>query len=198
MLSDAEIKAFWAAADEVGEPFTAALKLLLLTGCRRSEIAGMRRDELGEDGVLTISGARTKNHRPHVLPLPPLALDIIAAVRIEGEFLFSTTGHSPISGWSKAKRALDTAMGSKVVPWRLHDLRRTAASGMQRLGVRAEVIERALNHVSGSFRGVAGTYQRDLLSDEVGAALLRWSQHVAGLASGKADKVVALQKAVRS
>ena len=117
------------------------------------------------DGTWTIPGARTKNHRPHAVPLPPVALDILAAVpRIEGDLVFTTTGTSPISGWSKIKRALDAVMGLKVSPWRLHDLRRTAASGMSRLGVRSEVVDRALNHITGSFRGVAGTYQRDPLS----------------------------------
>jgi len=136
-----------------------------LANARVNEITGMRRSELGDGGTWTIPGARTKNHRPHAVPLPPLALDILAAVRrIEGDLVFTTTGTSPVSGWSKIKRALDAVMGLKVSPWRLHDLRRTAASGMSRLGVRSEVVDRALNHITGSFRGVAGTYQRDPLS----------------------------------
>jgi integrase len=195
VLTDAEIAKFWAAADAVGQPFSAALKLLLLTGARRSEVAGMRYDELS-DGVWTIPGNRTKNHRAHALPLPPLAREIIATVpRIESKngFVFTTTGTTPVSGWSKTKRALDAAMGAEVKPWRLHDLRRTTASGMSRLGVRSEVVERCLNHVSGHFGGIAGVYQVDPLSDEVRAALLRWSQHVLGLVAGKSDKIVKLR-----
>src|SRR5207248_1252419 len=97
-----------------------------------------------------IPSTRTKNHRAHPVPLPPLASEIIVgAPRVEGGYVFTTTGHSPISGWSKAKRALDEAMGDGVPPWRIHDLRRSFASGLQRLGVRVEVIERALNHISG-------------------------------------------------
>jgi integrase len=180
VLSDSEIGLFWQATTEVAEPFRGTLKLLLLTGARLSEIAGMRRDELHADGTWHVPASRTKNHRPNVLPLPPLAQQIIAGVpHIEGNnLIFTTNGRTPISGWSKIKRSLDAAMGPKVPHWRLHDLRRTAASGMSRLGVRSEVIERALNHISGSFRGVAGTYQRDPLSEEVRAAMLRWSQHV--------------------
>jgi integrase len=146
------------------------------------------------DGIWTIPGTRTKNHRQHVVPLPPMVQEIIATTpRVEGSYVFTTTGTSPISGWSKCKRELDEQMGAGVPPWRLHDLRRTCASGMQRLGVRTEVIERALNHVSGSYGGVAGIYQRDPMHEETRAALLRWSQHVQGLVSGKPSKVVALR-----
>jgi integrase len=193
-LTDLEIDLFWRATDTVAEPFRGALRLLLLTGCRVNEVVGMRRDEVSDDGNWTIPGTRTKNHQRHILPLPSLALEVLESVpHIDGDFVFSTTGRSAISGWSKIKRAVDEAMGPKVAPWRLHDLRRTAASGMQRLGVRAEVIERALNHISGSFRGVAGTYQRDLLSEEVRAALLRWSRHVQGLITDKSGEVVVLR-----
>jgi integrase len=194
VLSDPEIRAFWLATDKIGQPFAPALKLLLLSGCRLREVAGMRRDELAADGIWTIPGARTKNHRQHVVPLPPMAQEIIAsAPRIEGSYVFTTTGASPISGWSKCKRELDEQMGAGVPSWRFHDLRRTCASGMQRLGVRTEVVERALNHVSGSYGGVAGIYQRDPLHEETSAAMLRWSQHVQGLISGKSSKVVALR-----
>ena len=185
VLTDAEIVAFWRACDKVGEPFEQALKLLLLTGCRLSEVAGMRFAELSDDfATWSIPGARTKNARPHVVALSPLAREVLASVRrVEGGLAFTTSGRTPISGWSKCKRRLDALMGSPP-PWRLHDLRRTAASGMQRLGVRTEVVERALNHVSGSFAGVAGVYQRDPMLDDTRAALLRWSQHVTGLVSG--------------
>ena len=192
VLSDQEIRAFWLATDAVGQPFASALKLLVLSGCRLGEVAGMRRDELAANGIWTISGTRTKNHRQHIVPLPPMAQEIIAnAPRVEGSYVFTTTGTSSVSGWSKCKRELDEQMGAP--PWRLHDLRRTCASGMQRLGVRVEVIERALNHISGSYGGVAGIYQRDPMHEETRTALLRWSQHVESLVSGKPSKVVALR-----
>jgi len=198
VLTDMEIKLFWRATNEVGEPFRGALRLMLLTGARVAEIAGMRRDELSDDGIWTIPAARTKNHRPHTLALPPLALEVLTAVpHIEGDLIFTSNGRTPISGWSKCKRALDAAIELKLAPWRLHDLRRSAASGMQRLGVRTEVIERTLNHISGSFRGVAGIYQVDSLSTEVRVALLRWSQHLLGLLGNERDRVVTLRRESR-
>jgi len=155
----------------------------------------MRRAELNDDdGVWTVPASRTKNHRAHAVPLSPLAREIIAAApRIEGDYVFTTKGTGPMSGWSKAKRALDAQMG-KIPPWRLHDLRRTCASGMQRLGVRSEIIERALNHISGAYGGVAGIYERDPMTDEVREAFSRWSKHVAGLVAGKPAAVVPIRK----
>jgi len=192
--------------------FGAAAKLLLLTGARLNEVCGMRRDELGEDGATwTIPAERAKNHRKHVVHLSPLARDVIAAVpRVESAagYLFTSNGKTPISGWSKAKAQLDAAMlqvageeaaaagrdPAKVAlaPFRLHDLRRTCASGMQRLGVRLEIIELCLNHTSGSFGGIVAVYQRAELLDERRTAFERWSEHVRGLASGEAAKVVPL------
>ena len=179
-LTDHELRAFWRACDEAGAPYGPLLQMLTLTGCRLNEVVGMQRSEL-TDGVWTIPGARTKNHRPHALPLPPLALTLIAAApAVEGtELVFTFTGKR-LTGFSRVKAQLNQRMGA-VPPWRLHDLRRTAASGMQRLGVRAEVIERCLNHVSGAYRGVAGIYQRDPMLEEMREAFARWAAHVQGL-----------------
>jgi integrase len=177
VLTDSEISKFWRATDKVGEPFGAVLKLLLLTGCRRDEVAAVRWDELTEDGsAIHLPGARTKNHRPHVVPLSPLAREIIAGVRrfAGSRFAFTTAGHSPVSGWSKIKSRLDKLMGP-VPPWRIHDLRRTAVTGMARCGADLHVIERAVNHVSGSFGGIVATYQKHKYSEEVRAALEAWS-----------------------
>jgi integrase len=184
VLSKDEIVRFWAAAGDAGEPFNAALKLLLLTGCRLNEVCGMRREELSED-AWTIPGTRTKNHRPHVVPLPPLAREIIAGVhRIEGtDLILSTSRKTPLSGWSKTKDRLDEAMGAP--PWRLHDLRRTAATGMAELGIPPHIVEAALNHISGAKAGVAGTYNRAAYAEEKKAALERWANFVATLVEGK-------------
>lgn len=210
-FTDAEIKLFWHGTEEIPEPFRSALRVLLLTGQRRQEVTGMMDHELGGSfpgtpaSLWTLGPDRTKNHLEHHVPLSPLAAEIIAAVpRVEvprGQnvsFVFSTTGSTPISGFSKAKRTLDKAIklqlnaieGGDMPAWRIHDLRRTFATGLQRIGIRPEVIERALNHVSGTFGGIVGTYQTDPLATDVRIALLRWSQHVAGLVDGS-DKVVA-------
>jgi integrase len=188
VFTSAEIVKFWGATEVVGGPFGGALRLLLLTGCRLNEIAGLRWDEISEGGAeIRLPGNRTKNHRPHVVPLSPPAREIIAsAPRVEGcDFVFSTNGKTPISGWSKAKAQLDALMGDPA-PWRIHDLRRTAVTGMAELGIRPDVIELSVNHVSGARAGVAGTYNRSEMMPERRAALERWALHLAGVVAGEA------------
>jgi integrase len=192
VLSDAEIARVWKATAD-GSLFAGAVRLLLLTGARRGEVSGIKWSELSDDfATWSLPPQRTKNKLPHQVHLPAAAREIIAAVpRIVGQdLIFSTTSASAISGWSKYKRRLDAAVG--FTDWRVHDLRRTAASGMQRIGIRVEVIERALNHVSGSFAGVAGIYQRDPMHDETRVALEKWSAHVIAIASGTPARVVAM------
>jgi integrase len=195
VLTNAEIAQFWRATEAVGELYEGLLKLLLLTGCRLNEVAGLRRVELSED-VWTIPGTRTKNHRAHMVPLPPLARAILAsAKRVEGcDYVFSTTGRTPVSGWSKLKRRLDAAM-RPTAPWVLHDLRRTVATGMAELGIAPHVVEAVLNHVSGAKAGVAGTYNRAALLPERKGALERWAAHVTGLVEGRAGNVVPMRGA---
>jgi len=195
VLSNSEIARFWKAADATGEPVAGLLKLLLLTGCRLNEVAGMRWSELSDDGASwLIPGERTKNHRPHIVPLTSLVREIIDnAKRIEGcDFVFSNTGSSPISGWSKVKDRIDAAM-KPATPWVLHDLRRTAATGMAEIGIAPHIVEAVLNHVSGARAGVAGTYNRAQYLPEKTAALKRWAVHVQGLAAGKQSNVTALR-----
>jgi integrase len=200
-LSDDEIRWFWRACGEVGEPFGTIFRLLLLTGARLNEVAGMRRDELSADAAMwQLPGHRTKNKRPHKVPLPSGAQAIIAAATGGQQIIFSTTGSTPPSGWSRAKRRLDAAMlafaraerGPDVtIPgFRLHDLRRTAVTGMAELGIRPDVIELVVNHVSGHRGGIAGVYNRSELMAERKNALERWSAHVEGLATGQANNVV--------
>ncbi|MDF0583302.1 tyrosine-type recombinase/integrase [Bradyrhizobium yuanmingense] len=203
-LNDAEIKVFWTATERIAEPFRSALRVLLLTGQRLKEVTGMADHELGgfllgtPADLWTLGPDRTKNHREHHVPLSSLVREIIDAVpkvvAPPGQnfsYVFSTTGSTPISGWSKIKKNLDKAMGD-VPHWTLHDLRRTTAAGMQRLGIRTEVTERALNHTSGTFGGIVGVYQIDPLAAEVKTAMERWSQHVAGLVE-RGDNIVLLR-----
>lgn len=189
ILTAAEIKRFWVAAGELGSTFGPLLRLLLLTGCRLNEVAGMTRDEIDGD-EWTIPGNRTKNGRPHVVHLTHLSKSLIAsAPKIEkSRLVFTTTGTTPVSGWSKIKLRLDEAMGNPE-PWRLHDLRRTAATGMADLQIAPHIVEAVLNHVSGAKAGVAGTYNRAVYKPEKKAALERWANHVDGLVSGRASNV---------
>jgi integrase len=185
VLSSREIVAFWAAASAERVEFAAPLKLLLLTGQRLNEVAGMRRDELSDDGATwTIPSERTKNGRVHVVPLPPMARELISSVaELSTEFVFSTEGKSPVTLGGRMKRRLDQAMG--IPHWRLHDLRRTAVTRMVDLKVPPHVVELVVNHAGGFRAGVAGTYIRSEMIDERRAALELWASHVAGIISNK-------------
>jgi integrase len=196
VLTTAEIRRLWAACADIGEPFGALVKLLLLTGQRRDEVARMTRAELSDDGATwTLPGSRTKNKRAHVVPLPPLAREVLGEVKqIAGKpgYIFTTNGSTPVSGFSKIKNRLDHAMG-EVPPWQLHDLRRTAATGMAELGIAPHIIEAVLNHVSGAKAGVAGVYNRAAYADQKRAALASWAEYVQGLIASESAKIVAIR-----
>jgi len=213
VLSDAEIKAFWQAATAEGWPFASVFKVLLLTGQRREEVAGMRWREVDLDaGTWTIAKERAKNGKAHTVDLHPEAVALLdplgnaAAPRLmkhsaEEDFVFSTTGCTPVSGFSKTKARIDARMqqilGDKFQSWRTHDLRRTAASGMAALGFQPHVIERVLNHVSGAQGGLVSVYQRHEYREERKRAIMAWGAHVMGLvrADQPASNVVALRVA---
>ena len=175
VLTDDELRRVWLAAGQIGYPFGVFVKLAILTGQRRSEIAGMRRDEL-RDGNWTLPGTRTKNGRVHVVPLSRQAAQLIEQQpRISDHYVFSF-GDKAISGFHNAKATLDKVAG--ISGWTVHDLRRTTASGMAGLGVSLVVIEKILNHVSGSLAGIVGVYQRHEFAEEKRAALQQWADHV--------------------
>jgi integrase len=189
ILSDDEVKLLWEATETLSATdrnhrsmpspvFGSFYKLLLLTAQRREEVAAMEWSEV-DGGVWTIPGTRTKNGKEHTVHLSPQALAILASIpKQEGcRYVLSTNGKTSISGYGKAKARLDTLMKG-VDPWRVHDLRRTAASGMARLGFQPHIIERVLNHVSGAQGGLVGVYQRYEYLEERKRALEAWSAHV--------------------
>jgi integrase len=191
VLSDAELRKVWTASAGLGHPFAGIVRLLILTGQRRNEIAGLRWSEvdLGEEHLIHLPKERTKNARAHDVPLSAQALALVAGLpRLVDADLVFTIRRKPIIGFSRMKRKLDAASG--VTGWTLHDLRRTVASGLQRLGVRLEVTEAVLNHRSGSTAGIVGVYQRHDYAVEKRDALQRWADHVDALVSGKTAKVV--------
>jgi integrase len=195
-LNGMELRALWrvCAGDD---PFERAVRLLILTGARRNEVSQMRWSEIdAERRLWTIPSERSKNGRAHALPLSAQAWKIVeSAPRFVGcDYVLSADGHGPIAGWAKAKSHLSAKAGIDAATWRLHDLRRTSAAGMQALGVPVAIIEKALNHVSGTFRGIVGVYQTHDYRDEVRDALRRWANHVEALVSGKPaeDKVVSI------
>jgi integrase len=189
ILSDDEIKALWRACDTIKGPAGPAVKLLLLTGQRRGEILGMKRSEISGD-VWTLAPARTKNKQRHEVPLSAQALAILDEIPVINEdFVFTSSATHRLGNMSRAKAALDAQMQPKE-PWVTHDLRRTVASGMAALGIKLPVIEKVLNHKSGSFRGIISVYQRHEYAPEKRHALQTWADHVDRLVSGKVENQV--------
>jgi integrase len=185
-LTEDELAEVWRALGD--DQFADIVRLLILTGQRREEIGGLRWDEVDFERRLIVLGPeRTKNKRQHELPLSTSAKTILEKQhrRQARDFVFGY-GHGAFSGWSDCKAALDTrllaARGPKAKPlpdWRLHDLRRTAATIMaDKLGVLPHIIEAILNHVSGHRAGVAGIYNRATYTKEMREALERWAEHV--------------------
>ena len=210
-LADAEIVALWKAADADGYPFGRLVQLLALTGARRDEMREAPRSEFEMAGasvklpngtiwqgpLWTLPAARAKNNREHLVPISPMALEILKSLpRIgKSELLFTTTGDTPISGLSKAKERLDEAMRAELrksdpkhvwKDWTPHDLRRTFYSGLQALGFSIEIAEACVNHTSGTLRGVAKVYGRHKYLAEKTAAFDAWARHVDGLVNGRA------------
>ena len=175
----------------MGKPFGPITLLLILTAQRRNEVVSMRWSEIDQDNkVWIIPADRAKNGVENRVPLSEAALEIIKSQsKIDkSDFVFPSSRspeENPASGLSKAKRNLDDASG--VTNWRYHDLRRTAASGMARLGIAPHVVEKILNHVSGSFGGVAGIYNRFGYEDEKRHALDAWAAALDRIIRGKRD-----------
>src|SRR5262245_23437137 len=198
VLSDDELVRLWKATEQIGGSFGAIYKVLVLTGCRLNEIAQMKWAELSDDfATLKLPAERVKNKTPHDVPLSPMARDVIAAVpRIAGsDFVFTSprTGR-PALAFSKAKAAIDALMGPDVPQWVTHDIRRTVASGLQRLGIALPVTEKILGHEGGSFGGIVGVYQRHEYAAEQRAALERWAAHVEGSIPGASAGVVPIRR----
>lgn len=180
VLSDAELASVWRACERVGYPFGSIVRLLILTAQRPSEVAGMLWSELDLTArTWSIPAAKTKSNRAQVVPLVSQAIELIRVMpRLRGDLIFPAVGSHgrSFSGFSKAKRRIDQIAG--VSGWTLHDLRRTAASGLARLGVAPHVVERILNHTTGTLGGVAGVYDRFGYLPEMRVALEQWALHV--------------------
>ena len=177
-LTDPELAEVWRSSG--GGDFGDIVRLLILTGQRREEIGGLRWSEVDlERQVIVLPPARTKNRREHSIPLAPTALTILRARGRRGRELVFGLGRGGFSGWSDGKEGLPALKKE----WRLHDLRRSVATGMAELGVLPHIIEAVLNHVSGHRAGVAGIYNRARYEGEVRAALERWAVHVGRITS---------------
>jgi len=220
-LTRDETLAFWRASGRMGWPFGWIFRLLLLTGAREGEVAGMAWAEVDLDAATwTLPAARSKNGRATVTPLSAEAVAILRqawAKRAEKEkpgplaFPSRDSEERYVSGFSKAKARLDRqmlrtlrALARKrgedpaevtLPPWRLHDLRRTVASGMAELGIAVHVVERLLNHVSGTFRGIVQVYQKHDFAREKREAVDAWERYVLALNAPPAANVTELRRA---
>jgi integrase len=192
VLTDQELAAIWTASADLGWPWTPYVRLLVLLGQRRTETAAMRWSDIDLQGrVWRMPAADSKMGRSRVLPLPDAVIRVLADLpRLDGvDFIFG----SKLTGFALMKRRLDELSG--VTGWRLHDARRSLATGLQRMSVRLEVTEAVLGH-EGIRGGIVGVYQRHRYADEQRQALQKWADHVARLTGGAPATVVALRQEV--
>ena len=209
VLDDGELVEVWHAVEGMAEPFAAGVRLLVLAAARRSEIFEATRSELVPGGI-QLPAERSKTAEGRLIPLSEPARAIVEALPVfaNSPWVLTLDGKHPFSNFGYNKAELDRRIlearkkaagddAEPMKPWRLHDLRRSVATGMQRLGVRLEVVEAVLGHVSGSRSGVVGVYQRHRFEAEAREALERWGEHVMRLLDPTPAKVVPMRRTVR-
>jgi integrase len=194
VLDDGELKAIWHACRD--DDFGRIVRLLILLGIRRQEIGSLAWSEINLDnGALVIPGARTKSHKPLELTLPPAALDILRAVprRDGNDYVFGRRGTGFV-GWSYPLTTLGLriaqAEGKALMPFSLHDVRRTVRSGLAKIGIRPDVAERCIGHHRAST--IEAIYDRHRYRSEVATALARWADHVMAVVESRERVVVPL------
>lgn len=176
VLTDNELVAVYNAAEKFGYPFGAIVQLCILTDQRRSEIAWLRHSYFAE-GRCAVPGSLTKNKRDHAFPIGTMAQALIDNIPNESDFLFpAQRGNTVFGGWSKQKAAFDQAY--PIEAWTLHDLRRTFAHQWQRMGIKIEHTEAALNHISGTRGGIVGVYQTYNYEVELKDCYAQWEKHL--------------------
>jgi integrase len=190
-LTDDEVATIWLNCPD--NSYGAILKLLLLTGCRRDEIGGLMWSEIDLNArTITIPGLRTKNKQEHVVPLSDTAMSILAGIakREDRQHVFGRTLAAGFSGWSSAKAEFDEAV--KIADWRLHDLRRTVRTGIDKLGTLPHICEAVLNHLPPK---LVRTYNRNTYEGEKRKALDTWAHHLKTIvAQATGANVTALKK----
>ncbi|HFA60009.1 MAG TPA: DUF4102 domain-containing protein [Rhodospirillales bacterium] len=194
-----ELGAIWRATDPARGDHACIVRLLILTGCRREEVGGMKWEELDLSHRLwTLPAVRSKNRRPHAVPLSPPAIAILESRprRLRREHVFGA-GRSGFSGWSRSKAVLDRRiaemLGKPLVPWRLHDIRRSVVTHLHELGLaEPHVVEAIVNHVSGHKAGIAGVYNLATYETEKRRALDAWADAVRRAAEGSAASLRAV------
>jgi len=227
VLSDDEIRWFWTACEVSGWPFGPLAQLLLLTAQRRDEVASLEWAEIDfGEALWQIPAEKAKNKNAHLVPLSDAALAILESLsRVGDGLIFTTTGKTPVSGFSRAKRRLDKEMEKarraslglpfdddeyrramdipakkplpiEIPPWIIHDLRRTATTGMARLKFAPHVVDKVLNHRSGEISGVAAVYNKFEYLEERRAALEAWGRCIANLVVPVPVNMVLLRRGI--
>ena len=191
VLGDGELKVIW---DALGsDDYSAIIKLLTLTGCRRDEIGSLRWCEVTGDQIV-LPPQRTKNNREHRIPIVGAVRAILDGRERDGAFVFGRHPGKPFSGWGVSKAGLDRrigAAGHQLPGWRIHDLRRTFRTGLGKLGVAPHIAELAINHAR---KGIEATYDKHRYEGEIKTALTLWANQVFAIVEGQDErKVVSLR-----
>lgn len=202
ILSDEEWRAFWKATSELGYPFGALFRTLALTGCRLNELASATWSEIDDNKkLLTLSPERMKADAAHVVPLSNAVVAILKDLPRLGDYLFTTSGQAPASGFSKAKSRTDKLMLKelwrdsdcpekiKLADWRLHDLRRSMRTGLSALGVQDRIAEMTIGH---KVQGLHKVYDQHSFLDERRDALARWERHLLGIVEPLPNNLIRL------
>jgi integrase len=194
VLDDQELVEIWQALED--NDYGAIVRLLILTGQRREEIGSLRWDEV-VDGKIVLPAERTKNGREHEIHLAPAALAILRdrIRRIDKVHVFGAAARSGFGNWGQSKARLDARVlqarrekdpkAKRMPMWRVHDLRRSAATHMNTIGVAPHIVEVVLNHHSGTRGGIAGVYNKSRYSTEARELMERWSAHVMSIVQGE-------------
>lgn len=173
-LTDDELRAIWRATAS-GSDHHRIVRLLLLTGARRSEVGSMRWSEINSN-LWTVPGERMKNGLPHEIPLTEMAYACLPPLEEGVDHVFGKLKGSGFSGWSRAKERLDKGAG--ISNWGLHDFRRTMSTRLHESDIMPHVVEALLAHISGHKAGVAGVYNRASYRDQKRQALEAWSRMI--------------------
>lgn len=210
VLTDDELAKVWLAcepegvsaycrSEALGAEFGKIMRLLILTGCRREEIGGLRWEEVDmEAATISIPPERIKNRHPLKLTLPPMAMDILqSALPADGRQLVFGNGRNPFNSYQfrmhQLRERISVQQGKMMPYWVIHDLRRTMRTGMAKLGIEQHVGERVLNHVKTT--GVIAIYNQFKYEKPMQDALQKWADHVASIVDAKRGNVVSLRRA---
>lgn len=190
VLSDDELGALWEVFGDEGYPFGDCMKFLMLSGQRRAEVAEMRWPEIDlEKRLWTLPSQRAKNGKQHTVPLTEAMIEVLRKTPrfVNSDYVFTTTGKTPISGFGRLKNRLDKALPESSAPWIIHDLRRTMSTNMAQIGVPQPVTEALLNHKTGVVSGVAAIYNVYSYADEKREALETWNAGIEEITKTKND-----------